>query len=72
MPWLMICHEAPVSVLAQRLEVDVVFEGLERAEQLEFLKPWGVYLVQGYLFSPPIPAVQIRERLAGDEARRVA
>jgi diguanylate cyclase (GGDEF)-like protein len=61
-----------VSVLAQRLEVDVVFEGLEQPEQLEHLKPWGVHLVQGYLFSPPVPAAKIRERLAGDEARRVA
>ncbi len=61
-----------VSVLAERLQVDVVFEGLEQPEQLEYLKPWGVHLVQGYLFSPPVPAVQIFERLMGDQTRRVA
>ena len=61
-----------VSVLAQRLEVDVVFEGLERQEQLEFLKPWGVHLVQGYLFGAPMPFVQIRERLTDNPALRVA
>ena len=61
-----------VSVLAQRMEVDVVFEGLERAEQLEFLKPWGVYLVQGYLFGAPVPPAVIRERLTSDPALRVA
>jgi diguanylate cyclase (GGDEF)-like protein len=61
-----------VSVLAQRLEVDVVFEGLEQPEQLEHLKPWGVHLVQGYLFSPPVPAAKIRERLSDNKALRVA
>ena len=61
-----------VSVLAQRLEVDVVFEGLERPEQLEFLKPWGVHMVQGYLFGAPMPFAQIRERLTRDPALRVA
>ena len=61
-----------VSVLAERLEVDVVFEGLERPEQLEFLKPWGVHMVQGYLFGAPMPFAQIRERLTADPALRVA
>jgi EAL domain-containing protein (putative c-di-GMP-specific phosphodiesterase class I) len=61
-----------VSVLAQRLEVDVVFEGLERPEQLESLKPWGVHLVQGYLFGAPMPHDKIRERLLSNPALRVA
>jgi predicted signal transduction protein with EAL and GGDEF domain len=61
-----------VSVLAQRLDVEVVFEGLERPEQLEFLKPWGVHLVQGYLFGAPMPSAQLGERLVGKPARRVA
>ncbi|MGZ3364511.1 MAG: putative bifunctional diguanylate cyclase/phosphodiesterase [Caulobacteraceae bacterium] len=61
-----------VSVLAERLQVDVVFEGLEQPEQLEYLKPWGVHLVQGYLFGAPMPAAQIRERLVENPTRRVA
>jgi diguanylate cyclase (GGDEF)-like protein len=64
-----------VSVLAERLEVEVVFEGLERAEQLEHLKAWGVHLVQGYLFGAPMPSAQIRPRLmttSDDTTRRVA
>jgi EAL domain-containing protein (putative c-di-GMP-specific phosphodiesterase class I) len=61
-----------VSVLAERLQVDVVFEGLEQPEQLEYLKPWGVHLVQGYLFGAPMPAVQLRERLIDNPTRRVA
>jgi diguanylate cyclase (GGDEF)-like protein len=61
-----------VSVLAQRLEVDVVFEGLEQPEQLESLKPWGVHLVQGYLFGAPMQPDRIRERLVSNPALRVA
>jgi diguanylate cyclase (GGDEF)-like protein len=61
-----------VSVLAQRLEVDVVFEGIERSEQLESLKPWGVHLVQGYLFGAPMPSVKIQERLSENRSLRVA
>ncbi|HEY4031410.1 MAG TPA: EAL domain-containing protein [Caulobacteraceae bacterium] len=63
-----------VSVLAQRLQVEVVFEGLEQAEQLEYLKPWDVHLVQGYLFSPPIPSAQLKQRFmsGADQAKRVA
>jgi EAL domain-containing protein (putative c-di-GMP-specific phosphodiesterase class I) len=61
-----------VSVLAQRLEVEVVFEGIERAEQLDYLKPWGVHLVQGYLFAAPMPPAKIRERLTENLALRVA
>jgi diguanylate cyclase (GGDEF)-like protein len=61
-----------VSVLAQRLEVDVVFEGLEQPEQLDSLKPWGVYLVQGYLFGAPMPAAKILEQLTRNPALRVA
>jgi EAL domain-containing protein (putative c-di-GMP-specific phosphodiesterase class I) len=52
--------------------VEVVFEGLERAEQLESLKPWGVHLVQGYLFGAPMPPAKIRERLMDNRALRVA
>jgi len=61
-----------VSVLAERLEVEVVFEGLEQREQLEYLKPWGVHLVQGYLFGAPMPPAKLRECFADDLVRRVA
>jgi diguanylate cyclase (GGDEF)-like protein len=61
-----------VSVLAQRLEVEVVFEGLEQPEQLASLKPWGVHLVQGYLFGAPMPSAKIREQLTRNPALRVA
>lgn len=44
--------------LARSLELDVVAEGIETAEQLAFLKDHGCRLGQGYLFGKPTPAEQ--------------
>lgn len=42
--------------LARHLEMDVVAEGVETAEQLEILKEYNCNIIQGYLFSKPVPA----------------
>ncbi|NOR51825.1 MAG: EAL domain-containing protein [Gammaproteobacteria bacterium] len=42
--------------MAESLQLDVVAEGVETVEQLEFLKSNGCGSVQGYLFSKPLPA----------------
>ncbi|OCC14900.1 diguanylate cyclase/phosphodiesterase (GGDEF & EAL domains) with PAS/PAC sensor(s) [Dissulfuribacter thermophilus] len=42
--------------LAKSLRLETVAEGVETEEQLEFLKRLNCDMVQGYLFSPPIPA----------------
>ncbi|WP_428909990.1 EAL domain-containing protein [Niallia sp. Krafla_26] len=42
--------------LAHHLEMDVVAEGVETVEQLELLKEYNCNMIQGYLFSKPIPA----------------
>lgn len=44
-----------VSVLAQLLNVELVIEGIEERSQIEAIKPWNVRLVQGYVFSRPVP-----------------
>lgn len=41
--------------LAQHLELEVVAEGIETAEQCELLKHLGCHIGQGYYFSKPIP-----------------
>jgi EAL domain-containing protein (putative c-di-GMP-specific phosphodiesterase class I) len=41
--------------LAHSLRLDVVAEGVETAEQLEFLKDEGCEFIQGYYFSKPLP-----------------
>ncbi len=42
--------------LAEALEHDVVVEGVETAEQLDFVRRLGCRLGQGYYFSRPVPA----------------
>lgn len=41
--------------LAHSLRLDVVAEGVETAEQLEFLKDEGCEFIQGYYYSKPMP-----------------
>ena len=45
--------------LARVLEIDVVAEGIETAEQLHLLRELGCRFGQGYLFAKPMPAEQI-------------
>ncbi|WP_040475589.1 sensor domain-containing protein [Paramagnetospirillum caucaseum] len=45
--------------LARALNLDVVAEGVETAEQLDFLAQAGCGQVQGYYFSPPRPAAEL-------------
>jgi len=41
--------------MAQQLQHKVVAEGVEQMEQLTFLRDLGCDMLQGYLFSPPVP-----------------
>jgi diguanylate cyclase (GGDEF)-like protein len=41
--------------MAQRMGIELVFEGVETHEQLEFLRNCGGTLVQGFLYSKPVP-----------------
>lgn len=48
-----------VLALAASLALDVTAEGIETAQELEFLKSHNCTLGQGYLFSRPVPAAEI-------------
>ena len=50
--------EAVVSI-GRSLDIDVVAEGVETAEQLQLLQSMGCDEIQGYLISRPLPADQI-------------
>ncbi len=50
-----------VIALAESLRIDVIAEGVETLEQLEFLKREGCSRIQGYYFSPPKAAGDIVE-----------
>jgi diguanylate cyclase (GGDEF)-like protein/PAS domain S-box-containing protein len=45
-----------IIAMARSLRLAIVAEGVETVEQLEFLKRNGCQVVQGYLFSKPLPA----------------
>jgi diguanylate cyclase (GGDEF)-like protein len=42
--------------MARRLQLEVVAEGVEDAVQLEWLRDWGCTIIQGFVFSPAVPA----------------
>lgn len=62
--------------IADHMHVPVIAEGVETEEQLEGLKEIGCDFVQGYYFSPPIPADEFEnflvERKAQAEAEQVS
>ena len=47
-----------VIALGHELGLTVVAEGVESREELEFVREHGCDQVQGFLFSPPLPAEQ--------------
>jgi diguanylate cyclase (GGDEF)-like protein len=57
-------HNTPALIqtivnLARNLNLNVVAEGVETADQLEFLRRVGCNQAQGYLFSKPLPLEQL-------------
>ena len=52
--------------LARRLRMRTVAEGVETREQAAFLKRAGCDMIQGYLFSRPVPPVEFERLAFGD------
>lgn len=50
--------------LSKTLDIDVVAQGVEDAEQADFLKRNGCHVMQGYHFSHPLPATEFAALLA--------
>lgn len=54
--------EASVS-LAHKLDLEVVAEGVESEQQMEFLRAQGCDYVQGYYFGRPVPMLELTKLL---------
>lgn len=58
--------------LARGLNLDVIAEGVETREQMEFLRQHGCRYMQGYLFSKPLTSSQLERVLANQMNRQSA
>jgi diguanylate cyclase (GGDEF)-like protein/PAS domain S-box-containing protein len=59
-----------IVTMAQQLRQEIVAEGVETAEQMQFLRDLGCDQLQGYLFSPAVPAADFERLLR--EGQRLA
>ncbi|WP_018125821.1 bifunctional diguanylate cyclase/phosphodiesterase [Desulfovibrio oxyclinae] len=55
-----------IVTLARELGLNTVAEGVETPEQLKYLMAEGCNCIQGFLFSPPIPASEFSQKLDED------
>ena len=55
---------AAVVAMAQKMNLEVVAEGVESEQQLEFIRQQGCNRVQGYFISKPVPGQQLTHWLA--------
>ena len=63
------CIVRAIIAMAHGLNLTVVAEGVETAEQYEFLKQQSCEMIQGYYFAKPMPADEFRRFLADNHRR---
>ena len=52
-----------VAKMAKELDMSVITEGVEKWDQVEFLKSVNINMVQGFLFDKPLPGTEFENRL---------
>lgn len=58
--------------IAKHLQIEVIAEGVEEMEQLQFLKEQECHQVQGYYFSPPIRAELLEKQYYDIKSRYIS
>ena len=53
-----------IIAMGQSMQLELVAEGVETSEQFQFLTRHGADVIQGYLFSRPVTAAELRPMLA--------
>ncbi len=61
-----------IIMMAQSLQLNVIAEGVETQKQVTFLQEIGCQIMQGFLYSPPIPADEMQPLLTGDRCLQLA
>jgi len=66
------CHESAeivraIAGLAKSLNMEMVAEGIETQDQLDWLKGLGCQYGQGYWFSPPVELARLKDILKSDQ-----
>jgi len=57
-----------IIAMAKGLDLKVIAEGVEKAEQMDFLKAEGCEKAQGFFFGRPVPPDAIEVLLTGERA----
>ena len=57
-----------IIMLAELLKLDVIAEGVETVEQLQFLKEYGCTQFQGFYFSAPVEPEKITSMASSHQA----
>jgi diguanylate cyclase (GGDEF)-like protein len=58
---------ATIQHLCRSLSIECIIEGIETSEQLEIARSAGCRLVQGYLYAPPLEALELHAYLIGEK-----
>ena len=56
-----------IIALGQRLNIELVAEGVETQQQAKYLRQHGVHILQGYLYAQPMPLRDFPKWLAGSQ-----
>jgi EAL domain-containing protein (putative c-di-GMP-specific phosphodiesterase class I) len=59
-----------IVALGKGLDLEIIAEGVEREVQLQYLRALDCAQIQGFLFSPPLPAEGLNEMLLQEKERQ--